>query len=140
MDTDRTRGATRSVNRTVAVGFGAVYTLVGLAGFLVSDTFVGRTDDLLLGFMVNNLHNIAHLLIGVALLAASRTHAAARSANLAIGVAYLGLAVVGPFLTGTNANILALNNPDHVLHLLSGALLTAVAVLADKSTTARSRV
>ena len=138
MDIDRTRGATRSVNRTVAAGFGAVYTLVGLAGFLVSDTFIGRTDDLLLGFMVNNLHNIAHLLIGVALLAASRAHATARSANLAIGVAYLGLAVVGPFLVGTNLNLLALNTPDHVLHLLSGALLAAVAVLADKTAGARS--
>ena len=136
---DRTPGATRSVNSTVAAGFGAVYTLVGLAGFLVSDTFASTQGDSLLGFEVNNLHNIVHLLIGVALLAASRQHASARSANLAIGVTYVLLGVLGPFIVGTQLNIVALNGPDHVLHLLSGALLTAVALLADKTLGARSR-
>ena len=87
---------------------------------------------------VNNLHNIVHLLIGVALLAASRTTATARTANLVIGVAYLGLAVLGPFLTGTEANILALNSPDHVLHLLSGLVLTGVGALADKTSRVRT--
>ena len=128
---DSTSG-TRSVNSTVAAVFGAVYTLVGIAGFFVSETFAGRDDNTLLGFEVNHLHNIVHLLIGLALLGASRRTATARSANLAIGITYLALAVLGPFITGTELNIVALNGPDHVLHLLSGALLTAVALLADK--------
>ena len=125
-----TRG--RSINQTVALAFGAIYTLVGLAGFFVSDTFAGTEDNTLLGFEVNNLHNIVHLLIGVALIAASRRHDSARGANLAIGVTYLALAVLGPFIDDTEANIVALNGADHVLHLLSGAVLTAVALLADK--------
>jgi len=128
----------RSVNSIVAMGFGVVFTLVGLAGFLVSNTFAETDDATLLGFEVNNLHNIVHLLIGVALLAASRTTATARTANLVIGVAYLGLAVLGPFLTGTEANILALNSPDHVLHLLSGLVLTGVGALADKTSRVRT--
>jgi cyanate permease len=133
----RTTG-TRSLNSTVALGFGVVFTLVGLAGFLVSNTFAATDDATLLGFEVNNLHNIVHLLIGVVLIAASRTTATARTANLVIGVAYLGLAVLGPFITGTEANLLALNSPDHVLHLLSGLVLTGVGALADKTSRVRA--
>ena len=129
----------RSVNQTVALGFGAVYTLVAVLGFFVANTFADTEDDKLLGiFEVNHLHNIVHLLIGLALLAASRRLDTARGANLAIGVTYLVVGLIGFFVEGTDANILALNGADHWLHLLSGALLTAVAVLADK--TARARV
>jgi hypothetical protein len=132
------RTGARSVNSTVAAVFGAVYVLVGLAGFFVSDTFAATDDNTLLGFEVNHLHNIVHLLIGVALLAASRRTEMARRANMIIGGTYLVLGVIGWFITGTAANILALNAADHWLHLLSGAVLVAVAVAADKR--ARTRV
>lgn len=129
----------RTVNQTVALGFGAVYALVGLLGFFVSDTFAATDDGKLLGiFEVNNLHNVVHLLIGVALLAASRRLDASKGANLAIGVTYVALAALGPFLTGTDFNIVALNAPDHLLHLASGVLLTAVAVGADKAARTRA--
>jgi cyanate permease len=133
----RTTG-TRSINSTVAMVFGAIFALMGLAGFLVSSTFAETDDNTLLGFEVNHLHNVVHLLIGVVLIAASRKTATARTANLGIGIAYLGLAVLGPFITGTEANILALNSPDHVLHLLSGLVLTAVGAAADKTSRARA--
>lgn len=132
-----TTGTRRSANQTLALVFGAVYTLVGLAGFLVSDTFAARNDGTLLGFEVNNLHNIVHLLIGVALLAASQRLDSARSANLAIGATYLALGVLGWFIDDTSANVIALNEPDHLLHLASGALLTAVALGADKHSRTR---
>ena len=130
-------GTGRTVNQTVALVFGAVYALVGLAGFFVSDTFAATDDSTLLGFEVNNVHNIVHVLIGVALIGASRRHDAARGANLAIGVTYLALGLLGPLITGTDLNIVALNGADHVLHLLSGAVLTAVALLADKTSCSR---
>ena len=135
---DSTTGRSRSVNSTIAAVFGAIYTLVGIAGFFVSDTFAETQDNDLLGFQVNNLHNIVHLLIGLALLAASRRHNTARSANLAIGLTYIALAVLGPFIQDTDANIVALNSPDHFLHGASGLLLTAVALLADKTTRTRT--
>jgi len=129
----------RGINQTVALAFGAIYTLVGLAGFFVSETFADQDDNKLLGiFEVNHLHNIVHLLIGVALLAASRRHDSARGANLAIGATYLLLGVIGWFIDDTAANIVALNPADHLLHLASGALLVAVALGADKN--ARTRV
>lgn len=134
---DSTTG-TRTVNMTVAAVFGAIYTLVGIAGFFVTDTFAGREGGLLLGFEVNHLHNIVHLLIGLALLAASRAHSTARSANLAIGVTYLALGILGPFITGTEANILALNGADHWLHIASGLVLAGVGALADKHVRNRS--
>ena len=125
----------RSLNQTLALAFGAVYALVGLLGFAVSGDvdFAGKDGASLLGFDVNGLHNIVHLLIGVALLAASRTHALARSANLTIGAVYVLLAVLGPFINDTAADIIGLNGADHVLHLLSGVLLVGVAVAADKT-------
>ena len=133
-----THDGTRSINRTIALAFGAIYTLVGLAGFLVSDNFISKTDNDLLGFQVNNLHNIVHLLIGVALIAASKRHDTARSANLAIGATYVLLGVFGPLINGSALDIIALNGADNGLHLASGLLLVGVALLADKK--ARTRV
>ena len=137
MDTDR---STRTVNQTVALVFGAVYTLVGLAGFFVSETFAATDDNTLLGFEVNHLHNLVHLAIGIALIAASKRLSSARSANLVIGGTYLALGVLGWFIDDTAANIVALNEPDHLLHLASGALLTAVALGADKHARTGTRV
>ncbi len=79
------RGAVRSVNKLVGVVFGAVYVLVGLLGFTVSggSSFAGIDGGLLLGiFMVNPLHNIAHILVGALLLAGGMgTVRAAKSVN-----------------------------------------------------------
>ena len=131
---------TSSMNRTVAYVFGAVYLLVAILGFIVvgSGPFADTEGDSLLGFEVNHLHNIVHLLIGLALLGASKRHDTARSANLAIGATYLLLGVLGPVINGSAVDIIALNGADNVLHLLSGLLLVAVAVAADKK--ARTRV
>lgn len=132
-------GTGRTINQTVALVFGAVYALVGLAGFLVTGDvpFAGEDGDPLVVFDVNGLHNLVHLLIGVALIAASRRLDTARGANLAIGVTYVALGVLGPFINDTAVDVIGLNGADHVLHLVSGAVLAAVALLADKS---RSRV
>ena len=62
-----------SPNRLLGTIFGAVYLLVGLLGFAVTGGigFLATKGGLLLGiFEVNPLHNIAHLLIGAALLIA----------------------------------------------------------------------
>ena len=70
-----------SPNRLVATIFGAVYILVGLLGFAVTGGvgFIATEGGLLLGiFEVNPLHNIAHLLIGAALLIAGLARRARR--------------------------------------------------------------
>ena len=119
------------MNQKVGLAFGAIYVVVGLLGFLIAGgaEFIGQEGELLLGiFEVNGLHNIVHLLIGVALAgAAMSSHAASRSANMTIGVVYLLLGIVGWFIVDSALDIVALNAADHVLHLLSGIVLIAVA-------------
>ena len=131
----------RSPNRLVATIFGAVYLVVALLGFIVAGGgvgFVDTTGPLLLGiFEINHLHNVAHLLIGAALLIAGLSSvSAAKGANSVVGIVYLLLGIVGFFLVGTDANILALNTPDHFLHLVTAIVLLGAAFGADKSTRA----
>jgi hypothetical protein len=126
-----------SPNRLVATIFGAVYLLVGLLGFAFTGGvgFVATRGGLILGiFEVNPLHNVAHLLIGAALLIAGLTRmAAARAVNITVGAVYLLLGIVGFFLVGSAANILALNTPDHFLHLVSAIVLLGVGLGAERT-------
>jgi hypothetical protein len=126
-----------SPNRLVATIFGAVYLVVGALGFTVTAGvgFIATEGGLLLGiFEVNPLHNIAHLLIGAALLIGGLSNArAAKTVNIVVGAAYLLLGVVGFFLAGTALNILALNTFDHFLHLASALVLLGVGLGAERS-------
>jgi hypothetical protein len=132
----------KSPNRLLAVIFGAVYLLVGLLGFAVTGGvgFAATKGGLLLGlFEVNPLHNVAHLLIGLALLVAGlKGVAAARSTNTTIGAVYLLLGIVGLFILDSSVNILALNGADNGLHFVSAILLLAVGLGADRAN--RNRV
>ncbi|MFS0865787.1 DUF4383 domain-containing protein [Microbacterium sp. 179-B 1A2 NHS] len=133
-----------SPNRLVATIFGAVYILVGLLGFTATAgvDFVATDGGLLLGiFEVNPLHNIAHLLIGAALLIGGLSNVrAAKAVNLIVGAAYLLLGIVGFFIADTGANVLALNTADHFLHLASALILLGVALAADKNVAPREAV
>ncbi|MEC5151606.1 DUF4383 domain-containing protein [Cryobacterium sp. GrIS_2_6] len=125
-----------SPNRLVATVFGAVYLLVGLLGFAVTGgvSFIATQGGLLLGlFAVNPLHNVAHLLIGAALLIAGLSGVtAAKSVNTTIGAVYLLLGIVGFFIASSALNILALNTADHFLHLASAIVLLGAGLAADK--------
>ncbi len=124
-------GDDTTLNQKVALAFGAIYILVGILGFFFADTFASPSPgSKLLGiFGVNHLHNIVHLLIGAALIGASRGgDRAARSANAAIGAVYVLLGILGWFIDAPTAaiNFVNLNPADHILHLLSGAVLFGV--------------
>ena len=125
-----------SPNRLVGTVFGIVYLLVGLAGFVVTGgvSFAATQGEPLLVFDVNPLHNIVHLLIGAALLIAARTSVrAAKGVNTTVGAVYLLVGILGLFLVGSSANILALNGADNVLHFASAILLLGVGLAADTS-------
>ncbi|HYY10877.1 MAG TPA: DUF4383 domain-containing protein [Kineosporiaceae bacterium] len=129
------RTGTRPVNVLVGYVFGAVYLLVGLLGFAVTSGvgFAATDGKSLLGFEVNPLHNIVHLLVGAALVLAARQGlASSRAVNTAVGGVYLLVAVLGLFILGSSANILALNGADNVLHFASAAVLLGVGLAADK--------
>ena len=134
----------KSPNRLLGVIFGVVYILVGVLGFTVTSGvgFFATDGGLLLGiFEVNVFHNVAHLLIGAALLIAGLSNVrAARTVNSVVGAAYLLLGLVGLFLIGSALNILALNSADNVLHFASAAVLLAVGLGADKHSRAAATV
>ncbi len=126
---------TQSPNRLVGTIFGIVYLLVGVAGFFVTGgvSFAATEGRPLVVFDVNPLHNIVHLLIGAALLLAARSSVrAAKGMNTAVGGVYLLVGILGLFLVGSAANILALNGADNVLHFASAILLLGVGLSADK--------
>jgi hypothetical protein len=133
-----------SINQIFGYAVGGVYILVGLLGFTVTGGvgFASPEGGLLLGiFEVNPLHNIVHLAIGAALVGgAAAGLGASRMVNTAIGAAYLLVGVLGVLVPeDAQANVLALNVADHVLHFATGAAALAVGLAADKDR-ATSRV
>ena len=133
--------------QTAAQAVGAVFLLVGILGFIPGITsnyeglgFAGHgSEALLLGiFQVSVLHNIVHLLFGVAGILLSRTHGQAKSYLLYGGVVYLVLWVYG-LLIGhdTAANFVPVNSADNWLHLVLGIAMIALAVLLSRDTAPR---
>jgi Domain of unknown function (DUF4383) len=138
---DRAVGKTPA--QTFALIFGVVYLLVGIIGFFVSgfDHIVGKDPDKILYFSVNVLHNVVHVLIGILWIVASRAHAAAKSANVAIGAVYLILGIIG-LVNLDILGFLAANTADNWLHVVTGALalLFGTAAAGDPARgTVRSR-
>ena len=116
----------------LALAIGIVYLLVGLAGFAVTgfDGFAEPEGDLLLGFEVNPLHNIVHLIIGAAGLALWNRLDRARSYGWLLAIGYGAAFLYGLFVAGSDdpANFLALNQPDNWLHAVSALAGLAIAL------------
>ncbi|MBI5456272.1 DUF4383 domain-containing protein [Candidatus Kaiserbacteria bacterium] len=105
--------------QTLAWVFGGVFTLVGILGFVPGIT----TDGHLLGiFGVDTLHNMIHLVSGLAALAAAWGMWSARLYFQVFGVVY-GLVTVVGFLQGdTVLGLIGVNMADNVLHLVIAAV------------------
>ena len=120
--------------KTFAYVFGAVYLLIGIVGFAVTgfNDFASAEGEVLLLFELNPLHNIVHLLIGIALLsAAGAGEVTSRQITLLVGAVYAIVGVLGFFITGNETlNILALNLADNLLHI-GTAIVAFVAASAS---------
>ena len=117
--------ANRSTPQVVALVFGAVYLAVGVLGFL---PFLGgsytQTPNNLLGLVpINLLHNIVHLIIGVAGIAAAATVANSRMYLKTFGIVLLALGVVGIFVQNP-FQLVPIGGFDVAIHLVTGAVLT----------------
>jgi Domain of unknown function (DUF4383) len=123
-------GAQRDLLRTAAAVVGAVFLVVGVLGFVPGITsnysdmsFAGHTSQAkLLGvFQVSVLHNVVHLLFGVAGLALSRSRDGARSFLVGGGAVYLVLWLYGLVVgQDSSANFVPVNSPDDWLHFVLG--------------------
>ncbi len=138
----RTPGRYATLGQKFALASGALFLLVGVLGFIPGITqnfgdmtFAGHESEAeLLGiFQVSVLHNIVHLLFGVALVAAASRHDLARNVLLASGVIYLLLAIYGFLIDhDSDANFVPVNRSDDWLHVALGVGLLAMGLLATK--------
>jgi hypothetical protein len=131
--------ADTSAVQKAAQAVGAVFVLVGILGFIPGITanyqslgMAGHgSEALLLGvFQVSILHNIVHLLFGVAGLLLGRTPAQARNYLIVGGAIYLVLWLYGLLIDHDSAaNFVPVNNADNWLHLVLGLGMIALGVL-----------
>jgi hypothetical protein len=115
----------------LALVFGAVYLLVGIVGFFVTgfDNFADNSQhEMLLFFMINPLHNVVHIVIGLAGLLLARTLAGARTYGWLLAVGYAAAFVYGLIAVGKDWDFLNLNWADNILHLLTALVGLAIAL------------
>ena len=133
----RPTAAARHPSQLLALAIGAVYTLVGMAGFLVTGlaNFASETDKTLLGFEINPLHNLVHLVIGLAGLAMWRQLDTARTYGWLLAAGYGVAFLYGLFAAGnSDINFLSINGADNGLHLLSALAGVAIALWPARRT------
>ena len=128
----------KTVPEILALAFGAVYLLVGIVGFFVTgfDNFADNSQsEMLIGiFMINPLHNIAHILVGVVGLVLGRTLAGARTYGWLLAVLYGVLFVYGLIAVGEDWDFLNINAADNVLHIATAAVGLVIALLPVRAT------
>ena len=154
MTTSSPRAAGNAGSRTTvqkaATVVGAVFLLVGVLGFIPGITTQYDTMGvaghgsmaMLLGvFQVSILHNIVHLLFGVAGLAAARSASAARRYLIVGGAVYLVLWIYGLIFGNSDsaANFIPVNTADNWLHLVLGVGMIALGFLLTRNRTADTR-
>jgi hypothetical protein len=131
----------RSTISKITIGFGIVYLLVGIMGFIpalvtpAADTSSVPGEGMLLGiFTINLVHNLAHILLGLILigggLAVDRVGAVNRvmaGVFLILAIATLISPIADPMLGGVNI-------PDFILHLGSALLTGYLGFVAARDT------
>ncbi|WP_461028578.1 DUF4383 domain-containing protein [Streptomyces sparsus] len=143
MTTSSSRTARRAPVQWAALLAGAVFLLVGVLGFVPGVTtdydtleFAGHHSEAkLLGlFQVSVLHNLVHLLFGVAGVAMSRARKTARLFLVGGGAVYLVLLAYGLLVDmDSEANFVPLNTADNWLHLVLGVGMIGLGILLTRA-------
>jgi hypothetical protein len=138
----------RTLIQSATMLVGVVFLLVGILGFLPGITtnydalkFAGHDSNAqLLGlFDVSVLHNIVHMLFGVAGLALAKTWDGARSYLVYGGAIYLVLFAYGVIFHGSSsANFVPVNWADNILHLGLGVGMIGLGIVLGKDAVRRS--
>ena len=133
----------------VAMAAGVVFLVVGVLGCIPGVT-TGYEDLALAGhesgaellgiFQVSVLHNLVHLLFGVAGLAMARRWDSARAYLIGGGLIYLVLWIYGLVVDkGSDANFVPVNTADDWLHLLLGLGMVAVGLILQRERAGATR-
>jgi hypothetical protein len=133
----------RSLVQVVADLVGAVFLIVGIAGFIPGITthlyggldFAGHDGNAqLIGlFQVSVLHNLVHIALGIAGLALARTWSGARTFLIGGGIIYLALWLYGLIIDkDSSANFVPLDRADDWLHFLLGLGMIVAGVLTTR--------
>jgi fumarate reductase subunit D len=135
--TTTTARSARAPYQWLALVVGIVYLLVGILGFTVTgfDNFTENDhSQTLLGFAVNPLHNIVHILIGLLGLGLWRTRPGARTFGWILAVGYGLVSIYGLIVgqEGNDANFLNINGADNGLHIVSTLIGLAIALWPDR--------
>lgn len=138
-----------TLTQRVAAVVGAVFVLVGVAGFVPGLTqnldaiaWAGNESEAkLLGlFEVSVLHNLVHLAFGVLGLAAARSLSWARNFLIWGGATYLALAVYGMLIDrNSEANFVPVNVADNWLHLGLGLGMVGLGLITSAPTRTKVR-
>jgi hypothetical protein len=144
----RTRETTDVQKAAMLVG--ATFLLVGILGFIPGITtdfddmnFAGHDSEAkLLGiFEVSVLHNIVHLLFGVAGLAMARTMKSARTYLVGGGAIYLVLWLYGLVIDkDSDANFVPVNSADDWLHFALGVGMITLGLVLSRDVGRRRAV
>lgn len=132
----------RTPVQKAALAVGLVFLLVGILGFvpgITSDystlsTAGHDSQAKLLGiFQVSILHNIVHLLFGIAGVAMSRAFSSARTYLIGGGVIYLVLWLYGLVIDKkSTANFVPVNSADDWLHFVLGLGMIALWIVLTR--------
>ncbi|WP_299168653.1 DUF4383 domain-containing protein [uncultured Arthrobacter sp.] len=142
--------ATRTNIQKAALAVGVVFLLVGILGFIPGITsnydtlsIAGSDSEAqLLGiFQVSILHNIVHLLFGVAGVVMAKTATGAYNFLLWGGVIYAVLFIYGLIVPQDSAaNFVPVNAADNILHLVLAIGMIGLALaLKPKHRTVEAR-
>ncbi|RCG25459.1 DUF4383 domain-containing protein [Sphaerisporangium album] len=142
-----TRETTRTPLQMAAFVLGIIFLAIGILGFIPGITtnygalsWAGHHSDArLLGlFQVSVLHNIVHLLFGIAGVTLARTWTGARNFLIWGGAIYLVLWIYGLLISQTSpANFIPVNTADNWLHFLLGVVMIALGVVLSRRARAR---
>ncbi|WP_309131489.1 DUF4383 domain-containing protein [Brevibacterium sp.] len=145
----RSTPRTRTAVQTVALIYGVVFLLVGVMGFIPgltsnyeSMSFAGHhSQAMLMGiFQVSVLHNIVHLLYGIAGLVLARSAPGARHFLLWGGIIYAVLWIYGLLISPESAaNFVPLNTADNWLHFVLAITMVGLSFLPYRDKRTRTR-
>ncbi|TNC23452.1 DUF4383 domain-containing protein [Amycolatopsis alkalitolerans] len=118
---------------------GLVYLVIGIIGFTRTGfgNFAGHHDVRLLGFMINPLHNVVHVVVGGLGLLAALSSGLSRTFGWILFIGYGLVAIWGLMITGVISsnplsgwgNPLDLNDADNWLHIGSAVLGLIMAIM-----------